>query len=567
MTEMAATPGWSLRKRLALGLVLTALLPALLFSAVMLWSQWQREYGDLLLQLDANARLNASLTDDFLESQQAGVRLLADQVSAGPGADSDDLARLLFIYPAMLRALHVDVSGNVVRMRDTRLRLQPPVPVNVAREEWFKVARNQYRAYVSDAFRRPIYGNEVVVAVSAPMLRQGQFDGALAAGIPVESIARLSANSLSKRKLELLLLDRSNHVVYAGPGLHWKPLDDAGPQGIVLRNMAAGPAGNVQTGNGQAANVQMMSGLMQAGGDAYVEAVTMRNQWTLVLVAPRAILLASLWPRLLLLSALLVGTLLGMWWALWRQRQLLRDSIDYLVASLRGYALGGKLEQPDGPDVPDELRPLMVGIGELATRLNRAYGELQQVLGEREATIDERTESLRDAVAKLEHLSQTDALTGCLNYRGFEEEGQRLWQVAKSSAAALSVLALDIDHFKRYNDHYGHAAGDGALRRFSGAVRSALLHADDVLARPGGEEFVVFLPGSALEQACKVAERVCQRVRTADIEHVAVAGGHMTVSIGVAALAPTDGSLEDMLKRADEALYRAKANGRDQVSA
>jgi diguanylate cyclase (GGDEF)-like protein len=169
-------------------------------------------------------------------------------------------------------------------------------------------------------------------------------------------------------------------------------------------------------------------------------------------------------------------------------------------------------------------------------------------------------------VAKLEHLSQTDALTGCLNYRGFEEEGQRLWQVATTSAAALSVLALDIDHFKRYNDHYGHAAGDGALRRFSGAVRSALLHADDVLARPGGEEFVVFLPGSGLEQACKVAERVCQRVRTADIEHMAVESGHMTVSIGVAALASTDGSLDDMLKRADEALYRAKANGRDQVS-
>lgn len=558
MGDRVAKSGWSLRRRLALGLVLTALLPALLFSVAMLWSQWQRDSNDLMLRLDANARLNASLIDDFLESQQAGVRLLADQIADDQIVRSEDLARLLQIYPAMLRSLHADAQGYLVNMRDTRLRAQPPVAVNVADEDWFKVPRNQFRAYVSDAYRRPIFGNEVVVAVSAPLLRGRQFDGVLQAAIPVESIARLSANSLSRRRLELLLLDRSNHVVYAGAGLRWQPLDDAGRQGMALRAMAL-------TAD-RSGRVERRHDLLRQPGDAYVEAVTMRNQWTLALVAPREVLLAPLRPRLWLLSALMVVTLLGMVWALWRQRQLLRDSIGDLLASLRGFALGGRLATPLGSGMPDELQPLAVGIGELARRLNTAYDELQQVLGEREAVIEERTESLRQAVHKLDHMSRTDALTGCLNYRGFVETGAQLWQEATRSGAALSVLALDIDFFKRYNDRYGHAAGDGALRRLSGAVRSALLHADDVVARPGGEEFTVFLPGSTFEQAMHVAERVRQRVLDADISHLDSPGGRMSISVGVATRQPEDRGIDAMLQRADAALYRAKTAGRDQVS-
>ena len=177
-----------------------------------------------------------------------------------------------------------------------------------------------------------------------------------------------------------------------------------------------------------------------------------------------------------------------------------------------------------------------------------------------------RTESLRNAVAELDRLSRTDAMTGSLNYRGFTEAGERLWQAARDTGRPLSVLALDIDHFKRYNDLYGHAEGDGALRRFAGAVRSALLHADDVLARPGGEEFIVFLPGSTLEQAMKVGERVCQRVRDADIVHAASSEGRMTVSIGIATRQSGDDEVEQMLRRADAALYRAKAAGRNRAS-
>lgn len=558
MSETPPPAPWSLRKRLTRGLVLTALLPMVLFAASLLLGEWQRSRDDLLLRLDANATLSAGVIDDFLEAQLAGVRLLAEQMGDDPGLRGEELARLLHIYPSMLRVQQVDAAGQVVAVRDARGR-DVPLPALADDEEWFRVARSQYRPLVSDVTRRPAYGNEPVVGVSAPLLRGGRFAGALRADIPVQAFVRLNAESLARRRLELLLLDRGNRVVHAGRALRWTTMDAAGPLGEAVQRTATGP--------GQATRAVLMDGLLREGGGAYVEAVAMRNGWTLALVAPRSLLLAPLLPRLLLVFGLGAISLLGIVWALWLQRRLLGRSIGYLLGSLRGYALGGRMVSARNDAIPEELRPLADGIGELGTRMNAAFEELQTVLEEREHEIAVRTASLRDAVSELDRLSRTDAMTGCLNYRGFTEAGERLFREARASGAPLSVLALDIDHFKRYNDLYGHAEGDGALRRFAGAVRSALLHADDVLARPGGEEFTVFLPATDHAQALQVGGRVCQRVRDADIAHLGSPKGRLTASVGVATLQPGDTDLEDILRRADAALYRVKAAGRDGVSA
>jgi len=558
MIEPAAKPPWSLRRRLAQGLVLTALLPVLLFGAALLLSQWQRNREDLLLRLDANARLSASVIDDFLDAQLAGVRLLADRMSEDPAVRSEELARLLYVYPAMLRALQVDEHGDVVAVRDARGRTLLPIAGLVADEDWFNAARSQYRPYVSDVYQRRAYGSEAVVGVSAPLVRGRRFEGALQAEIPVQGFVRLSAESLARRNLELLLLDRAGRVVYAGDRLGLALLEDAGAAGEAIRRTAVEPD--------RAGHATLREGLLRDGDKAYVQAVAMRNGWTLVLVAPHGQLLAPILSRMLLLAALVAATLLGVLWALWRQRQLLRKNMGYLLASLRGYALGGRLDPTQTDILPEELQPLAAGIGELGARMNAAFDELQQVLDERENVIAARTDSLRRAVAELDRLSRTDAMTGSLNYRGFVEAGERLWKEAAESGKPLAVLALDIDHFKLYNDLYGHAEGDSALRRFAGAVRSALLHSDDVLARPGGEEFIVFLPATTHEQAMHVGRRVCQRVRDADIVHAGSLKGRLTVSVGVAALEPGDAEIEDILKRADAALYRAKAAGRDGIS-
>lgn len=551
--------GWSLRRRLAFGLVLAALLPAILFSTAFLGVQWHSDHQNLIATLDAGVRLNAGLIDDFIESEQAAVRLMAEEFSADPDVDAHGvkLAGLLNLHPAMLRAVEVDASGDVVVARDARGRELPLLKGMAWNMDWFAAARDRYRPHVTNVYRFRAYGEEAVIGVSAPILDGRRFKGALLAAIPVESLLRQSAESAERSRLQLLLLDRDRQVIFASRGLRLKVQEPAGAAGDALAAAASGAE--------QTPRELLLRGLLQDGGEAHAEAVRMRNGWTLALIAPRDRLFDSLWPRVLLLAALLAVTLLGVMGVLAMQWRALGSSIDVLRQSLRGYVLGGRMGSGGLQGLPNELQPLAHGIGELGERMNSAYAQVQQVLQEREEVIAERTDSLNAAVAELSRQSKTDALTGTLNYRGFREACEYAWD--DPDGQPLAVLALDIDHFKRYNDLYGHAEGDVALRRFAGAVRSALLRSNDILARPGGEEFTVLLPDCTFTQAMRAAERVCARVREADISHDDTPGGRVTVSIGVAARTPDDADIDALLKRADEALYRAKSSGRDRASA
>ena len=552
-------PSWSLRQRLKWGLVVAALVPALLFGMTLLSSEWRGERNAIVVRLDANARLNASAMDDYLDAQLAGVQLMAEQERSEDAMSVGHLNDLLRAYPAMLYAVYTDDQGSVLSVADTRGRLPPADPPWMGKEEWFQSVLDQRRPVISGVHRSLLFDQGGQIAVAAPVMRDDRVAAVLQASIPVQGFARLAADNLGRRNFSLLLLDRANRVVYAGPGLRWNILDSTGETGDALRRAALPASKRGET--------MVRSDLLGHDEPAFVCVVAMRNGWVLALTTPRQQLFSSLLSRIGLLAALLGVTFLGVLWAVWRQKRLLHDNIDYVLASLQGYALGGHLAPDAASRLPEELQPLALGIGDMGVRMNSAYLELRMVLDEREQEISERTESLRQAVAQLDLLSRTDALTNALNYRGSIEAGERLWRQASEAGTQLAVLALDIDFFKRYNDLYGHAEGDGALRRFAGAVRSALLHADDVFARPGGEEFIVFLPGSTFAQAMQVAERVCQRVRDADIVHAASPQGRITVSIGVAAREPGDIEPDDMLRRADQALYRAKEAGRDQAAA
>ena len=550
---------WSLRRSLTRMLLLAALLPVLVFGIALLWSQWQRDRDELLLRLSTSAQSSASTFDDFLDSHLAGVRLLAATPLAASASPPDAaLDRLLKAYPSFLCALATDADGDIVAARAANGQAMALAGENAADRDWFRAPRDSGLAHVSDGYRARIDRDQALVAVSAPLLREGRFDGVLQASLPVERLVRERASTLRRRGLELLLLDRGERVVYASSGLRWHFPDATGALGADIRDGASA--------SGQIARARILPGLLAGDERAYVDAVRMRIGWTVAVIAPEQRLLASSLPRLGLLLGLLAATTFGVLLVLWRMRRLLATSMGRLLGSLHGYALGGTLDPSQLSRMPEELQPLAGGIGDLASRMNAAYGELQDVLDKREQAIDDRTRALSDAVAKLDRLSRTDALTGCLNYRGFQEEGLRLWRAAADRAGAFAVLAIDIDHFKAYNDHYGHLHGDGALKRFAGVVRGALLHGDDVLARQGGEEFAVLLPGATLVQAQAAAARIRERLREADIAHAAAPEGRVTASIGIAAMqAGLPVPLGTLLTQADAALYRAKSAGRDRA--
>lgn len=169
----------------------------------------------------------------------------------------------------------------------------------------------------------------------------------------------------------------------------------------------------------------------------------------------------------------------------------------------------------------------------------------------------------------LRQFAFVDGLTGVFNRRFFDERLHDEWQRSSRNGSALSLLLVDIDFFKRFNDLYGHQAGDDCLRRVAQALRGGFTRPADVLARYGGEEFACILPETDAAGALFVAQRLEQAVRAQDIAHGAsTVGGLVTVSVGVATrLAGSEDSAGALLARADRQLYRAKAQGRRQVCA
>lgn len=166
---------------------------------------------------------------------------------------------------------------------------------------------------------------------------------------------------------------------------------------------------------------------------------------------------------------------------------------------------------------------------------------------------------------RLGEMAATDPLTGVANRRSIEQLGDGAVAAARESRRPLCALVLDVDHFKRVNDNHGHPCGDQVLARIAHACRDALRHID-LFGRYGGEEFLVLLPDTRLAYAWPVAERLRTAVAALSFDDIAP-GLAVTISIGMAQLRPDDAGLRDLVARADAALYRAKANGRDRVEA
>lgn len=175
---------------------------------------------------------------------------------------------------------------------------------------------------------------------------------------------------------------------------------------------------------------------------------------------------------------------------------------------------------------------------------------------------------LIDRYHSLDEVSKIDFLTNLYNRRFFNELLIREWKICMRDKCSLSVLMLDIDKFKDYNDTYGHIQGDECLKLISKCLRKIINSPRDIVIRYGGEEFIVLMPEADLEEAKYTAENIRLEVEKLQILHEGFQSyGVVTVSIGIAATIPSERiSPENLVYRADEALYRAKENGRNRIS-
>lgn len=167
----------------------------------------------------------------------------------------------------------------------------------------------------------------------------------------------------------------------------------------------------------------------------------------------------------------------------------------------------------------------------------------------------------------LEFLSSSDVLTGLANRRHCDAFLDAEWQMGIRYRTQLSMLFLDVDDFKAYNDHYGHQAGDICLQKIANIIKECVRRPHDLCARYGGEEFIVLLSNTSQESTLQVAEKIRKSVELENIPHAySRAGSHVTISIGVVSMIPQAGLSKDILiERADKALYNAKKMGRNRI--
>ena len=205
----------------------------------------------------------------------------------------------------------------------------------------------------------------------------------------------------------------------------------------------------------------------------------------------------------------------------------------------------------------------------------RAYSKTYLLLLQRDAAYLEMKklqEQLSESIKKVEEsnvnllwLSTMDGLTGIPNRRHFDATLQTEWKISTRKITPLSVIMIDIDFFKKYNDGYGHQGGDDCLKEVAKTLDVTISRAGDFIARYGGEEFVVILPSTDAEGAAVIAEKLRANVEAKHIAHAySSVADHVTISLGVASMKPDSSAApESLIAKADEALYKAKEAGRN----
>jgi len=212
---------------------------------------------------------------------------------------------------------------------------------------------------------------------------------------------------------------------------------------------------------------------------------------------------------------------------------------------------------------------LRFGRGDLDARADqqvwaKEFEPLATALNDMAQKLADREKELRAANRYLEQLASIDSLTGLANRRGFDARIATVWQRSGKLNRSVALLMVDVDHFKLFNDRYGHVEGDVCLRRVGKLLMDVAGEVDDLPARYGGEEFALLLPSTDVERALEVAERLRRAVEELCLTHADSPLGQVTISIGVAALVPAAGQdAESLVEAADAGLYAAKRRGRN----
>lgn len=485
------------------------------------------------LDVQEAARSGADRQADLLAQAWAIVQMAVELPAAAPSAGSachEPFKQTVAKLP-WLRGLAVVGTDGIPICTSS----DQPSGRSIADRLYFQDSLRSGEPVISDFVIGRRTGEPTIVLVQ-PRKRDGKLESLITASIDLQWLNNLAAETGAAFNARVLLMDGNATVLATYP-------DPREWTGRNLRDNAS------------------LHERLQAGGDSKLP-VTLNGEPQIVgharLPETNAVL-AVMVPY----AEVIANANAEAWYAFFK------IGVAGLIALL-GIWLGGELLV---------LRPLRIlgesaaklGSGQLAERIptEGLAPELKRLADSFNAMaiqLHDRETDLRQTNELLLDLASKDGLTGLANRRAFDERIAAEWNRAGRDGRTLALLTIDVDHFKKFNDRYGHLVGDGCLREVAKTLTLSARRGGDLVARIGGEEFAILLPNLDLGGAGRVAETLRRRIEQLGVEHCDSPMSIVTVSVGVAAARPVKGeSFNALIDWADSALYRAKHAGRNRV--
>jgi diguanylate cyclase (GGDEF)-like protein len=471
---------------------------------------------------------------EAIATTRALLEAAARATAARPDACTAIYSHMIDGVPWLKLISEVDLNGRITCSSNPG-----SIGLNISDREHFQQAISTGEFVMSGYYPLPrrIDGPAMFAAVPR-FAEDGTIDAVMIGVLNLDWIAQLASATSQLSRSVVLMVDGTGTVITRYPDPEtWSGRTFADHP--LIRDMLARSEGAVHQ--------KGLDGVDRVFGFVQLPHTKVRFAVGLDLAEPLRRVNGDTWIAYGQLGVVAFAMLLAIW--LGGQRLIVRP-IRLLVQRTNKIGYGEFRKRRANARWASELAPLVNAIDQMASQLAA------------------REHELREANARLKELSRIDPLTGLANRRKLKAQLTARWRRAGKFRRSIALLMIDIDHFKLFNDRYGHVEGDGCLRRVGKLLREIAREVDDLPARYGGEEFALLLPGADVERALEIAERLRRAVEALGITHADSPLGQVTVSIGVAAMVPIPGQdAEKLVEAADAGLYAAKRRGRNTVVA
>lgn len=499
-------------------------------------------------KLEISSQYLAQIVEDYVDDHKNAVVQIADELSSiEPNLYNENLVKIHQLYPGFITMLIANKNADLVATSPLSLMNSlPKQGANVGDRSYFTEAFYKKSAFISSAFLGRSFGSDPIVAISAPIFANNnpQPVGIVEGSLNLNLFDKINRYSINDRELDVVLTDENDNVIYA-------------EENIATTKLAKL---NFTFDRTNIKHDLIVIGPNHTKKKRYLyRQIALDNGWKIfVLIEYKQVLMLIEQQYLTIFLSLFLIFMLVLFLA----NQIANTLNKPLAFALQELAHGdGKAGYKPIPyDAPTEFLTLYEELQQSKTKLLRQ----QFILEEK---VIKRTQELNKVNIALKELVNKDSLTGLYNRRYLEHKFSELQAILSRNNASMVVAMLDLDHFKKLNDEYGHLIGDNCLTYISDVMRRKFDRRSDIVARFGGEEFIIVAQSDDNKGVLKMLEEFRAEIAQHNFPHNSHHFVNITISIGVVtANAKFSANIDDWVRLADEQLYNAKNLGRNQLS-